>query len=251
MQRWIDEQARFSRHDRRCRRFGLPPSRWFISTGSGGHFADGTAGDRLSGSAYYEQIQFKRKNLTLLASAQQAIAEGQSRQALVTVSKAGARNARRSATRQSAKSSGNWRDQQRRKPNEPGQPSQSSARTVRGSENQRAVRDDLAPLYDRALIAEWAHEVLRRAYQAHSAIYDDKGTWMVRWQRPGRLSLSSQSGAKVTVQRYVIDAKGKWFVTENTELGTTAPVNTYSAQGATSSRSLAGQRDSSANRRWP
>ncbi|HNI61654.1 MAG TPA: hypothetical protein PKW11_17065, partial [Pseudomonadota bacterium] len=111
----------------------------------------------------------------------------------------------------------------------------------------RAVRDDLARLlYDRALIAEWAHEEqLLDELIKRIQLYDDKGTWMVRWQRPGRLSLSSQpTGAKVTVQRYVIDAQGKWFVTENTELGTTPLRGHVLSPGSyLITVSLAGQRD--------
>jgi len=251
MQRWIDEQAPVQpsrpslpairiateppvyKHFRRIGWSLLPTALLVLG---------------LSGSAYYEQIQFKRKNLTLLASAQHAIAEGQSRQALVTQYQKLALEMLDGPRRDKVQEQ--WelaRSAAAQAERAYSRASQALEQSLRGSENQRAVRDDLARLlYDRALIAEWAHEEqLLDELIKRIQLYDDKGTWMVRWQRPGRLSLSSQpTGAKVTVQRYVIDAQGKWFVTENTELGTTPLRGHVLSPGSyLITVSLAGQRD--------
>ncbi len=177
------------------------------------------------GWTYYEQFQFRRKNATLLASAAQFIAEGQSRQVLISQYQKqalemldGPRPDKVQEQWELARAAASQAERAY------GRASQSLEQSLAGVEGQHDVREQLAKvLYERALIAEWAHEEqLLDELLKRIQLYDDKGTTTNRWQRPGRLSLSSRpTHAKVTVQRYVIDAQGKWFVTENTELGTT------------------------------
>lgn len=109
------------------------------------------------------------------------------------------------------------------------------------------LRDELARvLYQRAWLAEWLGEAqLLEDFLRRIPLYDERGTWMSKWQKQSRLSLSSEpKGALVAAERYVFDAQGRWTLSEEQKLGKTPILGAQLAPGSYLLRiSLEGRRD--------
>ncbi len=102
--------------------------------------------------------------------------------------------------------------------------SQALEQLVSQHNNLPSLQDKLAMvLYQRALLAELDHQdrllddLLKRLQ-----LYDEDQRLIRRWHKPGILTLSSQpDGATVALQRYQLDAHGRWSVVESRVMGRT------------------------------